>query len=103
MDKKRKSEVNAAAQPKPKMKKRDIQAIPLFGWVLTVFVCYLNDLFAVTDRTCVPTKISLSITEMKNWIPVDSEVSSELGRRSKLEHNQLRLPLIHISEPTRPC
>ena len=90
MDKKCKSEVNAATQPKPKIKKRDIQAIPLCGWVLTVFVCYLNDLCAVTDRTCVPTKISLSILEMKNLIPVDCGVSSELGRRSKLEHNQLR-------------
>ena len=90
MDKKRKSEANAATQPKPKMKKCDIQAISLGGWVLTVFVCYLNDLFAVTDRTYVPTKISLTFTEMMNWIPDDFEVSSELGRRYKLEHNQLR-------------
>ena len=90
MDKKRKSVANAATQAKPKIKRCDIQAILPCGWVLTVFVCYRNDLVAVTDRTCVPTKISLSITEMKNWIPVDFGVSSELGRRSKLEHNQLR-------------
>ena len=90
MDKKHKSKVNAATQPKPQMKKCDIQALPLCGWVLTVFVCYLNDLFVVTDRTCVPTKISLSITEMMNWISDNFEVSSELGRYYKLEHNQLR-------------
>ena len=90
MDKKRKSVANAATQAKPQMKRCDIQALQLCGFVLTVFVCYRNDLVAVTDRTCVPTTISLSITEMKNWIPVDFGVSSELGRRSKLEHNQLR-------------
>ena len=87
MDKKRKSEVNAATQPKPKMKKRDIQAIPLCGWVLTVFTLYLNDLLAITDRNWVPAKIPLSITKMMNWISDNFEVSSELGRRYKLQHN----------------
>ena len=86
----RKSVANAATQAKSKMKRCDIQALQLCGFVLTVFVCYLNDLFAVIDRTCVPTKISLCITEMENWIPDNFEVSSELGRRYKLEHNQLR-------------
>ena len=90
MDKKRKSEVNAATQPKQKEKKCDIQALPLCGWVLTVFTLYLNDLLAITDRNWVPAKTSLSMVKIINWISDNFEVSSELGRRYKLEHNQLR-------------
>ena len=88
MDKKRKSEVNAATQPKPKMKKCDNQALPLL--VLSAFTCYQNDLLAITDWNWVPAKTFLSITKIVNWISDNFEVSSELGRRYKLEHNQLR-------------
>ena len=88
MNKKRKSEVNAATQPKPKMKKCDDQALPLL--VLTIFACYLNDLLAIIDRNWVPAKIPLSVTKIMNWISDNFEVSSELGRRYKFEHNQLR-------------
>ena len=88
MDKKYKDEVNVATQPKPKIKKCDNQALPLL--VLTVFTCYLNDLLAIIDRNWVPAKIPLSITKIMNWISDNFELSSELGRRYKLEHNQLR-------------
>ena len=57
---------------------------------MSVFACYQNDLLAITDRNWVTAKIPLNITKMMNWISDDFEVSSELGRRYKLEHNQLR-------------
>ena len=88
MDEKRKSEVNAATQPKPKFKKCDNQALPLL--VLSVFACYQNDSLAITDRNWVPAKTSLGMVKIINWISNNFEVSSELGRRYKLEHNQLR-------------
>lgn len=85
MDKKRKSEVNAVTQPKPEIKKCDNQVL-----VLSALACYQNDLLAITDRNWVPAKTFLSITKIINWISDIFEVSSELGKRYKLEHNQLR-------------
>ena len=85
MDKKCKSEVNAATQPKPKFKKCDNQVL-----ALSALACYQNDLLAITDRNWVPAKTSLSMVKIINWISDNFEVSSELGRRYKLEHNQLR-------------
>ena len=85
MDKKRKSEVNAATQPKPKIKKCDNQVL-----VLSALTYFQNDLFAITDRNWVPAKTFMSIAKIVNWISDNFEVSSELGRRSKSEHNQLR-------------
>ena len=66
MAKKRKSEVNAGTQPKPKIKKCDNQALPLL--VLTVFICYLNGSLAIIDRNWVPAKTPLSMVKIINWI-----------------------------------
>ena len=85
MDNKRKSEVYAVTQLKPKIKKGDNQVL-----VLSALACYQNDLLAITDRNWVPAKTFLSIAKIFNWIFDNFEVSSELGRRYKLEHNQLR-------------
>ena len=85
MAKKRKSKVNAVTQPKRKIKKYDNLLLVLFA-----LACYQNVLLAITYWNWVPAKTFWSIAKIINWIFDNFEVSSELGRRYKSEHNQLR-------------
>ena len=85
MAKKGKSKINAGTQPKPKIKKYDSLVLVLFA-----LACYQNVLLAIIDRNWVPAWSFWSIAKIIHWIIVNFEVSSELGRRYKLEHNQLR-------------
>ena len=59
MDKKCKSKVNAATQPKPKIKKCDNQVL-----VLSALACYQKDLLAITDQNWVPAKTFLALPRL---------------------------------------
>ena len=56
----------------------------------TFAIAFEGDKFTIKDRIWDSNRIHWSVDKITEWIFDNFEVSLELGRRYKLEHNQLR-------------